>query len=448
MTTQLDRRTMMTGTAAAAAALAATASASAKAPPAPSFLWGTAGAAYQIEGNNYASDIWVVEHLKPSIFKEVSGDAADSYHLYADDIALAASLGFNTHRFSIEWSRIEPEPGQFSLAAIAYYRRVIETILEKGMTPVVVYNHFTVPRWFAGLGGFTRPENIDLFVRYCRYVTERLGHLYSIAITQNEPNLWAQLAWSPNYAGMRKAFDAANRAAAKAEAKESFASPTLTDWTLQQPHMIEAHNRAREAIRSASGGRIEVGFTLSLPDDRDPATGPSGVAKKRAAYVLPWLAADYDFVGVQNYSYYEVGPEADLPPPPGAELTQSNYPLAPETLGNVVRMVAGHTKKPILVTEHGCSTEDDSRRVYMIEKGLDGLFGCMRDGIDVRGYLHWSLLDNFEWFAGYTPKFGLVSVDRTSFRRTPKPSASVLGRIARKGLPADIARRIAGRPAF
>lgn len=444
MTLEVNRRTMLAGTAAATLTAAAPLGATA-ASGRPPFLWGTAGAAYQVEGNNFASDIWVLEHLKPSIFKEVSGDAADTYHRYGEDIALAASLGFNTHRFSIEWSRIEPEQGQFSAAAIAYYRRVIETIRKHGMTPVVVYNHFTVPRWFAGIGGFTRAENVELFVRYCRHVTERLGDLFAIAITQNEPNLWAQLAWAPSYAGMRKAFDAANRAAAVAEAQEGFASPTLTEWTRQQAHMIEAHNKAREAIRTASAGRIDVGFTLSLPDDRDPASGPSGVAKKRSQYVLPWLAAEHDFVGVQNYTYYEVGPEADLPPPQGAELTQSGYPLAPETLGNVVRMVAQHTKKPILVTEHGCSTEDDSRRVHMIERGLEGLFACMRDGIDVRGYLHWSLLDNYEWFAGYTPKFGLVSVDRTTFRRTPKPSAAVLGRIARKGLPADIVKRLAKR---
>lgn len=447
MNIEVDRRTILAG--AAVAGLATAAAAHAKGPAStPPFLWGTAGAAYQVEGNNYASDIWVLEQLKPSLFKDKSGDAADTYHRYAEDIALAASLGFNTHRFSIEWSRIEPEAGQFSLAAIAYYRRVIETIRRHNMTPVVVYNHFTVPRWFAGIGGFTRPENIELFVRYCRYVTERLGDLYSIAITQNEPNLWAQLAWTPMYPRLRPAFDAANRAAAKAEAAEGFASPTLTDWKLQQANMIEAHNRARDAIRGASGGRIEVGFSLSLPDDRDPKNGPSGVEKKQADYVLPWLAADYDFVGVQNYTYYEVGPDGDLPPPEGAELTQSGYPLAPETLGNVVRMVARHTKKPILVTEHGCSTEDDTRRVHMIEEGLEGLFGCLRDAIDVRGYLHWSLLDNYEWFSGYTPKFGLVAVDRTSFKRTPKPSASVLGRIARRGLPQDIARHLARKSAF
>lgn len=442
MTENLDRRTMLLGASAATLAVAHTAKAKTPAPRGrPAFLWGTAGAAYQIEGNNVGSDIWLLEHLKPTLFKEVSGDAADSYHRYGEDVALAASLGYNTHRFSIEWARVEPEPGQYSLAAIGYYRRVLEAIRKHGMTPVVVYNHFTVPRWFASAGGFTSPAGVVPFVRYCRFVTEQLGDLFDIAITQNEPNLWAQLAWSPTYPRLRAAFDAANKAAAKAEGSDIFASPTLSDWKVQQPVMIEAHNRAREAIRQASGGRIEVGFTLSLPDDRAPPSGASGVERKRADYVYPWLAADYDFVGVQNYTYNLVGPNADLPSPENVELTQNGYPLAPETLGNVIRMVASRTKKPIIVTEHGCSTEDDSRRVYMIENALKGVFDCLRDGIDVRGYLHWSLLDNYEWFYGYTPKFGLVSVDRKTFKRTPKPSAAFLGKIARKGLPADVRKR-------
>lgn len=440
MTFDLNRRTMILG--ASAATLAAAGSVHAKvqstAGARPKFLWGSAGAAYQVEGNNTGSDIWVLEHLKPSLFKEVSGDAADTYHRYAQDIGLAASFGFNTHRFSIEWARIEPEPGQFSLAAIAYYRRVLETIRKQGLAPFVVYNHFTVPRWFASMGGFTTRDGIEPFVRYCRFVTERLGDLFDLGATLNEPNLWAQLAWSPAYPRLRAAFDAASQAAAKAEGSEQFASPTLSDWKVQQPIMIEAHNRAREAIRAASDGRIDVGFTLSLPDDRDPPSGPSGVERKRADYVLPWLAADHDFLGVQNYTFTHVGPEADLPPPEGVELTQMGYPLAPEALGNVIRMAASHTDRPIIVTEHGCATEDDSRRIYLIENALKGVFDCMRDGIDVRGYLHWSLLDNYEWFYGYVPKFGLVSVDRTTFERSPKPSASFLGQKARQGLPADL----------
>jgi beta-glucosidase len=193
-----------------------------------------------------------------------------------------------------------------------------------------------------------------------------------------------------------------------------------------------------EAIRAASAGKVKAGVTLALSDDRDPTSGPSGAERKREQYAYPWLDAAGDFVGVQNYTYYQVGPQADLPPQAGTELTQSGYPLAPESLGNVVRMVSKRTKKPMYITEHGTGIEDDTRRVHLIDHSLPGLFSAMRAGADVRGYLHWSLLDNYEWFSGYGPKFGLVAVDRKTFKRTPKPSAYHLGAIARKGLPADL----------
>jgi beta-glucosidase len=198
MVSQVDRRAVMLGGAVAAGAVASAAQAKpAKTTAKPGFLWGSAGAAYQIEGGNFASDLWVMEHAKPTIFKDPSGDAADSYNRVWDDIALAASLGFNTHRFSIEWSRIEPEPGQISLAGIAYYRRVLETIRKHGMTPFVTYNHFTTPRWFAAAGGFETRDGIAPFVRYCTLVTQHLGDLIGVASTFNEPNLGALVSWSP-----------------------------------------------------------------------------------------------------------------------------------------------------------------------------------------------------------------------------------------------------------
>ena len=141
----------------------------------PDFLWGTAGAAYQVEGGNVASDIWVMEHVRPSVFAQPSGDACDVYHRFADDIALAARLGFNTHRFGIEWSRIEPERGQISDAGLAYYRRVAEACRRHGLKAVVTFSHFTVPRWVAASGGFADPANVDAFAAHCARVTRAMG---------------------------------------------------------------------------------------------------------------------------------------------------------------------------------------------------------------------------------------------------------------------------------
>lgn len=446
MALDFDRRALLVGGVAGAGLAAANGTVAAPkgraAKPAKSgFLWGSAGAAYQIEGGNHASDLWVMEHAKPTIFKDPSGDAADSYNRVWEDIALAASLGFNTHRFSIEWSRIEPEPGQISLAAIAYYRRVLEAIHDQGMTPFVTYNHFTTPRWFAAAGGFETRDNIPAFVRFCELVTKHLGDLIGIASTFNEPNLGALVSWSPAVRPLRPYIEMSKKAAAASIGASRWAPPVLGDFRIQQPIMIEAHERAHEAIRKASNDRYPVGVTLSLNDERAPASGASGVEAKQAQVMLPWLAAQGDFIGVQNYTWTEVGPDADLPPPKGVELSQMGYPAAPEALEGVIRTVATHTKKPIYVTENGVATEDDTRRIAFIDKAVPGVFACMRDGIDVRGYIHWSLLDNWEWFSGYGPKFGLVAVDRTTFKRTPKPSARHMGAIARKGLPTGLKSR-------
>jgi len=427
-----DRRRLLLGGAAATGAAAIAASASAKAPVRPGFLWGTAGASYQIEGGNYASDVWVMEQTKPSVFKDPSGDATDAYHRFEQDIALAAALGFNTHRFSIEWSRIEPEPGMISLAGIAYYRRVLETIRRHGMTPFLTYNHFTTPRWFAAAGGFETREGIDPFVRFCTLVTRHLGDLVGIASTFNEPNLGALVSWQPAIRALRPYIHGARQAAAASVGARQWAPPMLGDFRIQQPIMVEAHARAYEAIKAA-GGDFPVGVTLSLNEER-PAPGGDGIEVKLAQVLTPWLDAPGDFVGVQNYTYSVVGPDSDLPQPSGVELTQMGYPFSPGSLEAVIRMVAQRTKRPIYVTENGVATEDDARRIAFIDEAVAGVKRCVRDGVDLRGYIHWSLLDNWEWVAGYGPKFGLVAVDRTTFARTPKPSARHLGAIARRGL--------------
>ena len=196
--------------------------------------------------------------------------------------------------------------------------------------------------------------------------------------------------------------------------------------------MVAAHLRALAAMKSGPG-RYPVGVNVAISDDQ--AVGPdSGRDRKREMVYGPWLraASASDFVGVQTYTRSRVGKDKDLKPEPGVELTQSGYEFWPEALGETIRYTAAEAKVPVYVTENGISTEDDARRIEYIRRALASVRRCLDDKVDVRGYIHWSLMDNYEWNSGFRPKFGLVAVNRETQERTPKPSARFLGDIARR----------------
>jgi len=159
------------------------------------FRWGTASAGHQTEGGNTGSDTWFLEHVRPTVFREPSGQACDSYERWREDVDLVAGLGLDAYRFSVEWARVEPAEGQFSAEALAHYRAIVDHCLALGIAPVVTYNHFTSPHWFARRGGWLDPRAPALFARYCGVVTERLGDGIAWAVTLNEPNLPRLLSW-------------------------------------------------------------------------------------------------------------------------------------------------------------------------------------------------------------------------------------------------------------
>lgn len=395
------------------------------------FWWGSAISAHQSEGNNVNSDSWLNETVKPTIFREPSGDACDSYHRYAEDLALAASFGFNCHRLGIEWARIEPEPGQFSTAALDHYMRVLETCREHGLAPIVTFNHFTVPRWFAARGGFEVAENADLFARFAERATARLGSLMAAAFPFNEGNIVRILQWMPQVAKIMPYAKATLEACAKASGSTHFSSVLLGDPDRIEPVMFDAHVKAYQAIKSGPGD-FPVGISLSIQDEQGVGPGNRAEEKRQAIYGK-WLAPAVpgDFIGVQTYTRFLVGSEGNLRPPPEAELTDAGYEFYPQALGNTIRYAAKTSGKPIYVTESGIATNHDTRRIAYIDQALAEVRACLDEGIDVRSYIHWSLLDNFEWFAGYSQNFGLVAVDRKTFKRTPKPSAYYLAERAR-----------------
>lgn len=397
------------------------------------FLWGASTAAHQIEGNNVNSDFWLAENVKPTLFQEPSLDACDAYHRYAEDIALAAKLGFNTHRFGIEWARIEPEPGRFSIAELDHYRNVLEACHAHGLAPVVTYSHWTVPRWFAAMGGFEHPDSPALFGRFADRLTRHCGDLMHLASTFNEANVARVVQLRPEAKLFKPLVEKMLAACAKASGSDRFASVLFADLDKSEANKVAAHREAVKAIKAARGA-LPVGVTISMTEIQGEGAG-NKAAEVEAALYGPWVgeAQTADFVGVQTYTRLRVGADGLLPPPKGAELTAAGYEFYPEALAATIRWAATHIKRPIFVTENGIGTDDDTRRIAYIDRALAGVRACIVDGIDVRGYIHWSLIDNFEWVFGYKQRFGLVSVDRTTFKRTPKPSAFHLGAIARAG---------------
>ena len=394
------------------------------------FVWGTATAVHQIEGGNVNSDFWLAENVAETIFREPSGDACDSYHRYAQDIALAAQLGFNTHRFGIEWARIEPEPGVFSRAALDHYLRVIESCHDHGLAPMVSLNHWTVPRWFAARGGFEVPDSPDLFARFAEHVGKHLGDGMRYVTTFNEANIQRVIGGAFHNPKMAPRLAAMKAACARACASDRFSMVLFATTEEIEVQLVAAHHAAMAALR-AGPGDFELGVTISMAEVEGVGEGNRAAEFEDALYG-PWLevARSADFVGVQTYTRYRVGPEGRLPLGPDADRTDMGYEYRPEALEATVRFAAARIGRPIIVTEHGIATSDDSRRIALIDTALTGLQRCLADGIDLRGYVHWSLLDNFEWVLGYGMRFGLVEVDRTTFARTAKPSARHLGRIA------------------
>jgi len=395
------------------------------------FLWGAATAAHQVEGNNVNSDLWVLEHVKPTLFVEPSMDACDHYHLFAKDIRMLASLGLNTYRFSIEWARIEPERGAFSRAALEHYRRMLGACREVDVTPMVTFYHFSSPRWFAGLNGWEDPAVADLFVRYAERASKHLGDLIGYATTYNEPNLPMLLKWVADLGISLLTVKFMRSHAARAIGAQHFGCFFLGDAEKLQETMIAAHHRARAAMKSGRGN-FPVGLSIAMQDEQ-PEGAKNNRDRKCSEVYEPWLDAANasDFVGIQAYTRQRVGKHKDIPPDPGAELTQMGYEYWPAALEGAVRYAASKVRVPIYVTENGVATEDDKRRIDYIQGALTGLHRCLEDGIDVRSYIHWSLLDNFEWIMGYRPKFGLVAVNRETQERIVKPSGRYLGSMAR-----------------
>jgi beta-glucosidase len=397
------------------------------------FLWGSATAAHQVEGGNTNSDWWAWEHTEGTPARESSGDAIDHWNRYDQDFALLASLGQNAHRFSFEWARIEPADGEFSTAALDHYARVLDSLRTHEMTAFGTLYHFSLPRWFAERGGWLASDALDRFGRYVERVSAHLGDLVPWIGTINEPQILAQMAYAgtefpPGAGDLGKAIEVNN--------------------TLASAHLV-----AVERLRAGRGAPM-IGTCLQIPHLEPLRQGNEDdarvIAKMREISVqthLDALKADDpgDFVGLQYYSRVIVdgsSPTYGAPPPEGAELTQMGWEVYPDGLVPTMRELAT-AGLPIVITENGIATADDAQRVRFLRSHLRALADAVAEGIDVRGYFHWSSFDNFEWAHGYSPTFGLIGIDREDgLRRVVRPSALMYGEVARTGSLAALERTL------
>lgn len=409
------------------------------------FFIGAATAAHQVEGNNIHSDYWAMEHMKHSSFVEPSNDAVDHYNRYEEDIRLMAEAGLNAYRFSIEWARVEPEEGRFEEKEIEHYRKMIACCKANGIMPIVTLYHFSSPAWLIGKGGWGKKYVVDAFAKYAKYVAEHLGEELTYVCTINEANMGYQLKKiaadvmkSSKKEGSVQVgvnFDVKNLLLGMLEEGRVFHCNPFGVNTFLKPRskeqeaiVMRAHQAAKAEIKKAAP-ECKVGLTLSLYDYQPTADGDAmekQLWEDDFGFYLPYIKED-DFLGVQNYSRKIVGKDGSLEPADGVPCTQMGYEDYPQAIGNVLRRVAKDFKHELVVTENGIATADDARRCEFIKEAFAGVMQAKAEGVPVTGYCYWSLLDNFEWQAGYGKTFGLIAVDRKTQTRYPKESLKALG---------------------
>ncbi len=398
------------------------------------FLWGAATSAHQVEGNNIHSDWWAWEQAyagKEHGPLEASGVACDSYNRYEEDFKIAKALNHNTHRLSIEWARIEPEEGKFDLDEIEHYRKVLQSVKNNGMKTFVTLWHFTLPNWLRGEKGIGNIHTPYYFARYVKLIVETLDTDIDFYVTLNEPIVYATLRhilkwWVPNINSNYFYF--------------------MDSWL----GMVRMHKTAYKAIKEINPN-AQVGIVENLMDI-EPTS--NNIFDKAICEVRKWyqykafleaVKNHTDFIGI-NYYFHEWFGVAKFFER-FSQLAFGNFGerqsdtsdwgwlIYPKGLYNVVKDISNRYKKPIYITENGLANADDSKREKFIVGHLAWLNKAISEGCDVRGYMHWSLIDNFEWAEGFKWRFGLVEVDRNNnLQRNVRPSAYSYAKICKDNM--------------
>lgn len=424
------------------------------------FMWGTATSSHQVEGNNRLNDWWAFEQQPGRINDgKPSGDACRQYELYKEDIALMHQLHQNAHRLSLEWSRIEPTEGNFDKAAIAHYRDVLETLHKYNIEPLLTIHHFTNPQWLTAKGGWETPAVLGYFERFVELVAKEYGDLVRYWVTINEPMVYSVMgyvigAWPPAVKRTKLAFAcAANMMRAHAAAYR-----ILHSQCKLKPMVGIAHN-----IRIFDPSNPKSWFDRTVAYLQDYAFNEVVIRALTEGQLffplgsgeIPGAKDSMDFIGINYYSRdlvaFDITHMATMFgrnfPPPDAELNLFGWELYAEGLYRLCKRMSRYGK-PILITENGIPDDTDEQRPRALLDHLEALHKAISEGIDVRGYFHWSFIDNFEWAEGYRTPFGLVEVDFKTQNRTVKESGKLYAEICRLNLiNAEMRNGVKGRSA-
>ncbi len=400
------------------------------------FFWGASTSAYQVEGgiaNDWA--VWELAHAKelaltahqhfshlplwPEIKQRaetpenyVAGNAVEHYTRYQADFDLITKLNLNAFRFGIEWARLEPEEGQWDEAAVAHYHEYIAALRKRGIEPFLNIWHWTMPTWFTDKGGMTKKQNLVYFERFVQKIADEYTDDLSYIITLNEPNVFVANGY------------------------------LIGEWLPQQKkpllglriymNLVQAHKRAYRILKAKKPG-LQIGIATQLANiqAKRPHNFFDELSTKIMRYGWNWwflrrIRKQQDFVGFNYYftDYYTGLIKRKNPQVPISDL---GWYMEPEGIYPLLTRIWAHYKKPIFITENGLADGHDEYRRWWLEETIVAMERAISEGVDLRGYFYWSLLDNFEWNKGWWPKFGLVAVDREhGMKRTIRPSAEWL----------------------
>jgi beta-glucosidase len=400
------------------------------------FLWGTATSAHQVEGDTHNQwSVWELENAKslaaqseyhfgefdawphneaeaknPSSY--VSGKSTDHYNRYQQDFDLLKKMNMNAFRFSVEWSRVEPQEGAWNIEAIDHYKRYVAELKRRGIEPVMTLFHFTLPTWFAALGGFEKRSNVKYFVRFAEKIVREIGRDVRFIITVNEPEIYAYESylvgsWPPNVS---------NRLAARRVLN----------------NLARAHNQIAALVHTINR-RYRVSVAKNSPYIY---AGDDAALSRRFADWMQFVRDDYflrkvvktcDFLGV-NY-YFSDRVYGYRVHNPDEKVSDLGWDLSPANIQQALERLHEKYKLPIIITENGLADRTDEHRQWWITQTLIAMQKAMENGVQLEGYLHWSLLDNFEWDKGTWPRFGLAEVNYKTFERTLRPSALWFGKV-------------------